>query len=66
MRVSIPEADVILGPVLDFHFEKYQSLNELAPKGITYGAAFNYFFTGAFREEQETYDAITRFLKKFM
>jgi acetyl esterase/lipase len=48
-----PTAVVMPGPVCDFNFERYDSFNELAPKGIVYDAAFVGFLRGAYvRYEQ--------------
>jgi len=51
--LPLPTAVVMLGPVCDFNFERYDSFNELAPKGIVYDSAFVGFLRGAYvRYEQ--------------
>ncbi len=51
--LPLPTAVVMLGPVCDFNFERYDSFNRLAPKGIVYDAAFVGFLRGAYvRYEQ--------------
>jgi acetyl esterase len=48
-----PAAVVMLGPLCDFAFERYESFNRLAPGGIVYDAAFAGFLRGAYvRHEQ--------------
>jgi acetyl esterase len=46
--LPLPTAEVMLGPVCDFNFERYDSFNRLAPKGIVYDAAFAGFMRGAY------------------
>ena len=46
--LALPTAVVMLGPVCDFNFERYDSFNRLAPKGIVYDAAFAGFLRGAY------------------
>jgi acetyl esterase len=51
--LALPAAVVMLGPVCDFNFERYESFNLLAPGGIVYDAAFAGFLRGAYvRHEQ--------------
>lgn len=51
--LPLPAAVVMLGPVCDFNFERYDSFNRLAPLGIVYDAAFVGFLRGAYvRYEQ--------------
>jgi len=53
VELPLPTAVVMLGPVCDFNFERYDSFNRLAPKGIVYDAAFVGFLRGAYvRYEQ--------------
>jgi len=44
----MPAAVVLLGPVCDFRFERYDSFNEMAPMGIVYDAAFAGFMRGGY------------------
>jgi acetyl esterase len=46
--LPLPTAVVMLGPVCDFNFERYDSFNRLAPKGIVYDAAFAGFMRGGY------------------
>ncbi|UXA20420.1 alpha/beta hydrolase [Mycobacterium sp. SMC-4] len=46
--VRIPDAVVMLGAFADFHFERWPSFLELAPRGIVYDMAFAGFIRGAY------------------
>ncbi len=46
--LPVPGAVVALAPLCDFNFERYESWNRLAPKGIVYDAAFAGFLRGAY------------------
>lgn len=46
--LPLPAAVMMLGPVCDFNFERYDSFNRLAPKGIVYDTAFVGFLRGAY------------------
>jgi acetyl esterase len=46
--VRVPDAVVMLGAFVDFHFEKWPSYLELAPRGIVYDMAFAGFIRGAY------------------
>lgn len=48
-----PRVSVMLGPVCDFRFERYESFNRLAPLGIVYDAAFAGFLRGAYARYDE-------------
>ena len=43
-----PAATILLGPVCDFRFERYESFRRQAPRGIVYDSAFAGFLRGAY------------------
>lgn len=46
--LPMPAATILLAPLVDFEFERYDSFNAQAPLGIVYDAAFAGFLRGAY------------------
>lgn len=43
-----PSATVLFCPITDFHYERYESFEQLAPRGVVYDTAFMGFIRGAY------------------
>ncbi|OYN74484.1 alpha/beta hydrolase [Mycolicibacterium sphagni] len=44
----VPDAVVLLGAFTDFHYERWDSYRELAPRGVVYDTAFMGYIRGAY------------------